>query len=299
MISEKPVNNMPLGNLSGISYCHHQWLGISDKDDKYIYQLVEKSSYYEARKISLPPIPKLNDLGSSFTAEQPEVFEGQGNLDFEAIVCDKEGSLYLVSESTNQILKVSNGFSQANWLILPNNLIYEAKKANLLRHFNAKFEGLAVDGEITKLWLVAERDSRGIILLEKVNDQWVCEDCVLLSEHLMRSSPKLLGSKRLPLDFSDAFYYQGKLFTLERLQHQICRRNSHNAQLEKCWQFEDSVLSDEKFRYGAYSFGQAEALWLNDDEVWIGIDNNNMYRNDGEYRPIIYRFKAPNSGWLD
>ncbi|MBN3859514.1 DNA topoisomerase IV [Neisseriaceae bacterium PsAf] len=299
LISAKPVNDMPLGNLSGITFCQNKWLVVSDKDDEYIYHLTEKDFYYQAKKMALPAMPGLNNLSELSILEKKQLLNSQDNLDFEGIFCDKEGSVYLVSELTSQVLRITPDFCQSNWLKLSENWLNEAKRVNFLTVPNAKLEGITLDPGGQKIWMAAERENRGIIFLEKISGQWICRDCVLLSEDVMGVSPKLLGSKELPLDFSDIFYYQGKLFTLERLQHQICRRDSRSARVEKCWRFENSVLQNENYQYAQYSFGQAEALWLNKNEVWIGLDNNNMRRNDGEDRPIIYRFKAPKKGWLN
>ena len=44
---------------------------------------------------------------------------------------------------------------------------------------------------------------------------------------------------------------------------------------------------------------RAEAMWMNEKNLWIGIDNNQMARNkDGEKRPLIYHFQAPSTGWF-
>ena len=41
----------------------------------------------------------------------------------------------------------------------------------------------------------------------------------------------------------------------------------------------------------------AEALWIDNDGAWIGVDNGSQARADGEARPIVWRFKAPQGGW--
>ena len=41
----------------------------------------------------------------------------------------------------------------------------------------------------------------------------------------------------------------------------------------------------------------AEALAIDDDGAWIGIDNGGYTRADGEKRPIVWRFAAPVDGW--
>jgi len=40
-----------------------------------------------------------------------------------------------------------------------------------------------------------------------------------------------------------------------------------------------------------------EALVVDADGAWLGIDNNFGPRADGEKRPVVYRFAAPAGGW--
>ncbi len=96
-------------------------------------------------------------------------------------------------------------------------------------------------------------------------------------------------------DFSDLALFNGKLFTLERNAFQICRRDALTAKVELCWSFADETLTPER-RY-AQPYGLAEALVLDADGAWLGIDNNFGARADGEKRPVVYRFAAPAGGW--
>ena len=45
------------------------------------------------------------------------------------------------------------------------------------------------------------------------------------------------------------------------------------------------------------ALGDFEALVIDATGAWIGIDNNNGVRADGEVRPIVWRFAAPQGGW--
>lgn len=96
-------------------------------------------------------------------------------------------------------------------------------------------------------------------------------------------------------DFADLALFNGKLFTLERNAFQICRRDAATAQVELCWSFADETLTPNR-RY-AQAYGLAEALLVDADGVWVGIDNNFGARADGEKRPMVYRFSAPVGGW--
>lgn len=65
--------------------------------------------------------------------------------------------------------------------------------------------------------------------------------------------------------------------------------------LERCWSFAAEALAEPR-RYPV-AYGVAEALWIDKDGAWIGVDNGGLTRADGETRPIVWRFKAPNGGW--
>ncbi|CRQ79295.1 DNA topoisomerase IV, partial [Pseudomonas aeruginosa] len=168
----------------------------------------------------------------------------------------------------------------------------------MLMNFNALFEGIAVDPEGKRLWLAAERERRGLLVAHRDNSAWRCEgSCVLLAEGGKIEPPPELGSARkLPKDFSDLAFYRGKLFTLERLAHQICRRDLAQAKVERCWSFASAVLAPER-RY-ELPYGVAEALSLDDKGAWLGIDNGDHARADGDVRPFVLRFAAPAGGWL-
>ena len=110
-----------------------------------------------------------------------------------------------------------------------------------------------------------------------------------------------MGGERLPLDFADLAFFAGKLFTLERLQLQVCRRNPADGAVERCWSFADTALTEAR-RY-PLPYGVAEALAVDAEGAWIGLDNGaamggeDFARGDGERRPIIWRFAAPDGGW--
>ena len=103
------------------------------------------------------------------------------------------------------------------------------------------------------------------------------------------------GSAEQPLDFAGLSWHAGRLFSLERLQHRICRRHPETGAAERCWSFAAAALAPP-LRY-ATPYGVAEALWLDDTAAWIGLDNNDEPNAAGERRPLILQFKAPAGGW--
>jgi hypothetical protein len=218
-----------------------------------------------------------------------------GALDFEGLSCDAAGNRYLVSEARAAVLQLPV-VGEPNWLNLPRGLVRQARASGMLLHHNSLFEGIAVDPAGERLYLAAERMRRGVSVVHKQRAIWRCTGgCVLFSEAGTEAGPEPLGSKPQPRDFSGLAFYNEKLFTLERQAHRICRRNLSNGQVETCWSFAAEALTPER-RY-APSYGLAEALWVDQDGAWIAVDNGNLTRADGESRPIIWRFAAPQGGW--
>ena len=167
----------------------------------------------------------------------------------------------------------------------------------MLLHFNALFEGLAINPAGDTLWLAAERERRGLLMIKRQQTVWDCKGgCVLLSEAGVEMQPaQFPRAKARSRDFADLSLFDGKLFTLERNAFQVCRRDAATAEVERCWSFADEALQENR-RY-PQPFGLAEALIVDADGAWVGIDNNNGARVDGEKRPIVWRFAAPEGGW--
>ncbi|MCY1176861.1 hypothetical protein D9M73_171480 [compost metagenome] len=119
---------------------------------------------------------------------------------------------------------------------------------------------------------------------------------MLLSEAGLEQQPAQMPNGRsLPRDFGGLSLFDDKLFTLERNAYRICRRDKATAKVERCWSFAADGLADGR-RY-AQPFGLAEALVIDAQGVWVGLDTNDKPREDGERRPMVWRFAAPAGGW--
>ncbi|WP_263261496.1 esterase-like activity of phytase family protein [Pseudomonas entomophila] len=294
---EYPVEGMRGGNLSGLALCAGELWAVSDRDDDQVYRMDRTGGVWQSRALTFeaPPAP---DVGLPWSLVARAAAAGLvrgGSLDFEGIACDAQQRIYLVSEAKASVLRISP--SGAQWLPLPMRLVAEARENGLLHHFNALFEGLAIDPEAQRLWLAAEREQRGLLAVQRRADSWDCNGpCVLLSEG---------GSEEVPVpmriglsyakDFSDLTYFKGKLFTLERNAYKVCRRDPTTAAVERCWSFAEAGLQPSR-RYDK-PYGLTEALALDDTGAWIGTDNNDWARADGERRPVVWRFAAPPGGW--
>ncbi|MNH15932.1 hypothetical protein D3C79_755580 [compost metagenome] len=148
-----------------------------------------------------------------------------------------------------------------------------------------------------RIWLAAERERRGLLLINRQQTTWNCGNgCVLLSEAGVEMQPPQMAKPRpVARDFADLALFNDKLFTLERNAYRICRRDAQTAKVERCWSFAADALAEPR-RY-SQPFGLAEALVIDDKGAWIGLDNNGATRQDGESRPIVWRFAAPAGGW--
>jgi len=297
MLSEHAVDGMLGGNLSGLAVCNGELWTVSDRDDAVLYKLETSAPVWkaEANAIVLPPVPKSGlPLTLRSMAKAASLVRG-GDLDFEGLTCDAAGNRYLVSEAYALVLQVPVS-GAPHWLKLPARAVREALAKGLLQHFNAVFEGIAISPAGDRLWLAAEREKRGLLLMNQEQGAWSCKgSCVKLSEGGTQVMPVQMGSRKVDRDFSDLSLFEGKLFTLERAAYQICRRDPATGTVERCWSFAKDSLVPEKIY--SQPFGLAEALIIDADGAWIGVDNNFGARADGEARPIIWRFAAPKGGW--
>jgi len=299
LISEHPIDNMAAGNLSGLAQCGDQWLAISDREDNRLQRLDIREPVWQATEepFELPEPPDSHlPWGMRAQVVLSAPVRG-GQMDFEGLACDAQNNRYLVSEAYAAVLKLTPE-GQAEWLALPDNLLPQARSRGLMHKHNALYEGIAIDPEAQHLWLAAEREQRGLLALEKQPDgRWQCPPagCVLFRD-AQTSGPSASAEASPAQDFSGLLLFKGQLFTLERQARQICRRTLSTGEAERCWSFA-ATAQHEPYRYPT-PYGVAEALWLDDQGAWVGLDNNDRPRQDGETRPIVWRFAAPAEGWI-
>ena len=295
--SEHPVEGMRGANLSGLAMCQGEMWAVSDRDDDQIYRLDTRYPEWLANEVSINvPAPPESGLpwGVRMMGKAIAPLRG-GDLDFEGITCDAAGNRYVVSESYAAVLMVTPQ-GNASWLKIDSGLVRQARASGMLLHFNALFEGIAVNPQGNQIWLAAERERRGLLTVRKKQSVWDCEDgCVIMSEAGPEQPPVQLKAKPQSKDFADLALFDGKLFTLERMAYRICRRTPSTGEVERCWSFAQDALTDARRYTSAY--GNAEALSIDDKGAWVGVDNGNHVRADGEKRPVVWRFAAPKGGW--
>ena len=295
--AEHPVEGMRGRNLSGLALCQGEMWAVSDRDDDQIYRLDTRYALWHAEPLALNvPSPPESGLpwGVRMMGKAISPLRG-GDLDFEGITCDDAGNRYVVSESYAAVLNIPQTGSPA-WLKIDSALVRQARASGMLLHFNALFEGIAVNPQGNQIWLAAERERRGVLTIRKQQSVWDCEGgCVVMSEGGLEQAPPQLKVRAQQKDFADLALFEGKLFTLERMAYRICRRTASTGEVERCWSFASDALTDARRYTSAY--GNAEALSMDAKGAWIGVDNGNHVRADGEKRPIVWRFAAPQGGW--
>lgn len=297
LLSEHPIEGMAQGNLSGMAWCGDALWGVSDRDDAIVYRFDTREDVWraEAEAFELPPPP---DTGLPWGVRVRSWVMGLvrgGHMDFEGMSCDSLGNRYLVSEAYASVLKL-NPAGTAEWLTLPDSLVRQARASGMLLKFNALFEGIAVDPAGDRMWLAAERERRGLLVVHRRQSRWICTGgCVLMSEGGRENPPHPLEGQSLQRDFSGLAFFEDKLFTLERFALRICRRTASTGAVERCWSFAETASAEHRLYDSPYS--TVESLWIDADGAWIGLDNNELTRQDGESRPIVWRFAAPKGGW--
>ena len=295
-----PVDGMEAGNLSGLARCGDgRWWAVSDREDGQLYRLQAGAQGWQAEAESfVAPTPPPSGLPWGLRAGKRLLSPLRGGaLDFEGLACDAAGTRYLLSESELALLALPAS-GAPSWQSLPPQLLHQARARGLLLRFNALLEGVAVQPDSQALWLAAEREGRGLFALQRGGERWRCPEagCVLLAENGRARRPlDPPDSPAQPLDFTALSWHAGRLYSLERLQHRICRRDPDSGALERCWSFAAAALAPE-LRY-ATPYGVAEALWLDDSGAWIGLDNNAEPNASGERRPLILQLQAPSGGW--
>lgn len=298
LLEERPVEGIAGGNLSGLTWCDGALWAVSDREDDRLYRLQVRDGLWqaEAETFSAPPPPPMPlPWGLRIRSWLTGQVRG-GGLDFEGLSCDERGNRYLVSEARAAVLQLAP-LGEPQWLALPDGMVRQARASGMLLHFNALLEGIAIDPAGERLWLAGERQRRGLLVLHKRNGRWHCSgSCVLLSEGGSEPLPAPAeAGKPMPRSFSGLAFHRDRLFSLERQAHRICRRQLSNGEVERCWSFAAEALTEAR-RY-AKPYGMAEALWIDEEGAWIGLDNGRNARGDGERRPIVWRFAAPKGGW--
>lgn len=256
---------------SGLTGFADKLYTVSDDHDSLIFQV-------EIRRDRALLIPH-----RSFTA--PGIDENSW-LDFEGITCDKNGNFYIVSESRCQVLRVSAKGDSISWV--GESLYPAGREKGLFQVKNAFLEGITCI-EPGQFLMVAERQPRGIIELGLKSDSAMVT--VIPFNYTRLNNPRNLN-----IDFSGLCSKGDTVFVLERWANCITQIELRgNAILEKrFWSYEKYENSDE-FRYSSTRYGHGEGLWMDNQFVYVILDNNGDFRvaDSTDTRPQLFIFERP------
>ena len=280
---------------SGLAVCDNKLLMVSDKHDSQIFLIDSSNANADkvvARYRQIDAIPAM--------PESPlPIFRKIKNwlvktlktdyLDWEGITCDSEQNLYLVSESTLEVLKVSPG--GLHWLTGD---IYAKGKVKGLFDENYA-EGVAWSGVDGGFYIAAEREPRGILFALLVDGKTLSVDRAAVLEQTTLLSP---AKHERSLDFTGLVVSGNYLFTLERNHSAVCRRDRVTFATDRCWSY-SAVENNVDFKYVNDRYGMAEGLAVDERFLYIVLDNNNDPRasDHSSVFPLLYIFKLP-VNWL-
>jgi uncharacterized protein YjiK len=253
---------------SGLALAAGKLLLVADKHDDAVFELA---------------------LGAE--AATPRVFVnlaslGAGPLDLEGIAADEDGSWLLVSEAHCRVLRATaNGAT--SW-VTPS-LESRGQAAGLFAKPGAGLEGVARRGRT--LLLAAEREPRGFLQSEGEGDgdDWHVQ--VMPGSRCPARSPR-------PNDWADLSVWQGRVFALARNSHLVVemRLQAGAWQETNAWSYARTE-NDPRFVYEDRRFGLGEGLAVDDEHVYVALDNNRTARlaAPNDRRPLLFVFRRPGS----
>ncbi|WP_237058767.1 esterase-like activity of phytase family protein [Microbulbifer sediminum] len=300
-------------DISGLSFCDGELLAVSDKDSGSIYRIHtdnagnqrggrgDREKGETARGLSASgsgwdsgvvavaaleihrPIAGLEipdgDWEGWKTALLNLVQPGVA-ADFEGISCSG-GDIYLVSERHHRVAQLSRT-GEVHWL--PYLWAEGARERGLMLQFNGASEGLVRDGSVT--WVALERDSRGLVRLSAEGVEYFRLPPVAGLDFRGRSE-----------DLTGLAIYEGALYTLERNAFAVCRRSLPGLRAQWCIDYR-AVEEGPGYKYQETYYGKAEGLAVNDDGIFVVLDNNNVGRAvaPDDRRGLLLHFAHPSLG---
>jgi len=266
---EGPENFQP----SGLTLINNILYTISDKHDSFIYRL----ELFDNTATAIPAIEITLPIFSFIYA-----------YDFEGITHDLSNNFYLASETQCRILRISPDGENVEW-ITPN-LKPAGQKANLFQTANAYLEGICCISS-NEFIVCAERQNRGFmeINLEKTPIRVVAYP---FEESIFKFPD---GTNK---DFSGPCRFRNNIYVLERNAYLFSKFLRAGNQLAESsgWSYRHIETADA-YRYSDMEFGKAEGLYIDEQYIYIIIDNNNSHRavNPYDRRPILMVFTHPDN----
>jgi len=278
---------------SGLASCNGNMLMVSDKHDHLIYSLevqngdIKTSIFKELGHIPENPhneIPWTQKIKLWF------IDAVMGNhLDWEGISCDTNGNIFLLSETTVSVLKIS---PDGKLLWLKNSLYRDGSAAGIFT--KTYTEGLAWSNN-NQVYIAAERQPRGLIETTLINDTLTTQRVLVLENTPL---PLPTGDQRVP-DFTGLFTIKNNLFTLERNHSALCQRSTKSLQPIYCWSYAH-IENAPEFQYQDYRYGLAEGVALHNNKLYIVFDNNKQENKaNADTSPLLLEFNIPEQFYVE
>lgn len=268
---EGPENNQP----SGLTLSGDTLFTVSDKHDGTIFRL----ELEDDRAVQVPHL--------TFHAEPPDA--GLKKLDFEGLASDEDGGFYLASETAFRVLRCrADGERKATWMWMTPDLRPHGEAVGLFQTSNANLEGIALlpAGE---LLVCAERQPRGLIEVD-----FEARPATVRAFNYNDTKLELPGGRNA--DFTGLHADESGLYAVVRNAEAICRIEYGESGLVEgeVWSYRH-IVNDPALRYVDRRFGQAEGLCMDEERVYLIIDNNGDPReaDPEDRRPLLLIMERP------
>jgi hypothetical protein len=272
LVAALPVQGLDGAQPSGLCSVDGVLYAVSDRHDHAICRIELSEEYAE-----LQPYITFNAPWSGAWVR---------GLDFEGLTYSN-GSFFIISEANFRILRVHESGGSLDW-VTPS--VEEAgTEAGLFTEKNARLEGLALLGG-GRIVLAAERAPRGLIdVIVRDGEETQIQPLICSNTSLNIKAPR-------EADFADLFFDGEDLYALTRNADAIVRIAFDETGYEELevWSFGHVTNADE-YRYEDMTFGKAEGLTMDEDNVYVILDNNGLARvgDPTDHRPLLFVFARP------
>jgi hypothetical protein len=272
LLAALPVRGLDNAQPSGLCLVDDQLYAVSDQHDHAICRVEIRDDH--AR---LEPYITFNAPWSGAWVRR---------LDFEGLAY-RDGSFFIVSESNFRVLRVHETGRDLAWVTPSVEQVGIA--AGLFGEKNARLEGLALLGG-GRVVLAAERAPRGLI------DVAIDSLAQAQISALVCATSTLTIAPPREADFADLFFDGQDLFALTRNADAIVRITFDESGLEELevWSFAH-VTNAPQYHYEDMTYGKAEGLTMDDERIYIILDNNGLARSNDptDTRPLLFVFARP------
>ncbi len=251
-------------DFSGMVRWNQTLYGIGDKPwNTWLYELTMREQEY-------------------FSASEhiPVVYDGKP--DFEAVDCF-DSIFYVADERATKVVKIV-----ANEDEVASSVMDLDWDTDVSGWGNAGIEGLAVDKENGVIYIAKERDPARLFRVMP-DDKTVREFSLEMD----------LSDE----DVSDMKIENGFLYLLNRAKFRLLKFSLNSRKHLATFDYSGVLYADNQKFYKSARYPMAEALLIEGEDIWIGLDNNgrafndnNPYVQDASLEgsdPVLIRFKRP------